>query len=199
MIGKLRKSLQPIIDLFAKPFSFVPPNLLTLIGAILGGIVPSYFFLNKMPFWGGLSIIIYLFDALDGSIARITGKVSQFGQFFDSSLDRIIDAALISSIMIAGYVSMVLGLIVLVGSLMVSFLRARAEAAGKGKFKLDVGIAQRADRTILIMLGAIFYRGEVNTPFGQYNLLEIVFAILSVLIWLTVVWRFVASYKALKE
>ena len=77
-----------------------------------------------------------LFDALDGAIARTYGEVTKFGGFFDSLLDRYADAVVLCGIMLGGLTELYWGLAALIGSLLVSYSRARAEAAG---IKMAVG------------------------------------------------------------
>ena len=87
-------------------------------------------------------LISGLFDALDGAIARIYGEATKFGGFFDSVLDRYADAVVLSGIIVGGLTNLIWGLAALFGSLLVSYARARAEAAG---VKMEsVGLAERA-------------------------------------------------------
>lgn len=87
-------------------------------------------------------------DALDGALARAFGTVTVFGGFLDSLLDRYADAAVFCGIILGGLCDPFWGLAALTGSLLVSYARARAEAAG---VKMEtVGIAERAERLILL-------------------------------------------------
>lgn len=87
-------------------------------------------------------------DALDGALARAYGATTVFGGFLDSLLDRYADAAVFSGIILGGLCDPFWGLAALTGSLLVSYARARAEAAG---VKMEtVGIAERAERLILL-------------------------------------------------
>ncbi|MEJ2242387.1 MAG: CDP-alcohol phosphatidyltransferase family protein [Candidatus Bathyarchaeota archaeon] len=89
-----------------------------------------------------------LFDALDGIIARLYGQISTFGGFFDSILDRYSDAIILSGIILGGLSEITWGLVALFGSLMVSYARARAEAAG---VKMEsIGLAERAERIVIL-------------------------------------------------
>lgn len=88
-------------------------------------------------------------DALDGALARIYGRTTIFGGFLDSLLDRYADAMVLSGITLGGLCDPLAGLIAVVGSLVVSYARARAEAAG---VKMEtVGIAERAERMIMLV------------------------------------------------
>jgi len=91
-------------------------------------------------------------DALDGAVARIYGKTTPFGGFLDSLLDRYADAAVFFGITLGGLCDFSWGLIALVGSLLVSYARARAEAAG---VRMEtVGLAERADRLIILVVAS---------------------------------------------
>ena len=93
-----------------------------------------------------------LLDALDGALARLYGEATNFGGFFDSLLDRYADAVIICGIILGGLTDMTWGLAALIGSLLVSYARARAEAAG---VKMEtVGLAERAERMVLLALAS---------------------------------------------
>lgn len=91
-------------------------------------------------------------DALDGAIARIYGEVTAFGGFLDSLLDRYADAIVFCGIILGGLCDPFWGLIALIGAVLVSYSRARAEVAG---VKMEtVGIAERAERLIILALAS---------------------------------------------
>ncbi len=91
-------------------------------------------------------------DALDGALARLYGETTAFGGFLDSLLDRYADAVIIGGIILGGLCNPIWGLVALTGSLMVSYARARAEAAG---VKMEsVGIAERAERIVIITIAS---------------------------------------------
>jgi archaetidylinositol phosphate synthase len=93
-----------------------------------------------------------LLDALDGAIARIYGESTTFGGFFDSLLDRYADSVILCGIILGGLTEVSWGLASLIGSLLVSYARARAEAA---RIKMEsVGLAERAERIIIIALAS---------------------------------------------
>lgn len=93
------------------------------------------------------------FDALDGAIARIFGEATSFGSFLDSMLDRYTDALILGGIILGGLCHPLWGLAALTGSLLVSYARARAEAAGA---RMEaVGIAERAERIIILAAASL--------------------------------------------
>ena len=187
----------------------ITPNVATLLGFMVSVIAAGLIFVY--PVWPWILMVTAIlffvagyFDALDGAIARNSHQITKFGGFLDSVLDRYSDAFIIGCIMLVGYPYSVLcvpwiGLIALVGSLLVSYTRARAEAAGVEKF--SVGFFERSERMILIMV-VLFLQGN---PFIQYttnplyNYTGIGMIILAVCTHLTVIQRILHARKALGE
>lgn len=138
----------------------VHPNILTAIGVIINVGCGVLFGVGEF-FWAGIVLIIAnLFDMLDGNVARLTGNVTKFGGFLDSSLDRLSDMVSLLGIMIfyAGntpqhsILNVFLAGTGLIGSVMVSYTTARAEALG---VKASVGFLQRPERIVLLIIGAL--------------------------------------------
>jgi CDP-diacylglycerol---glycerol-3-phosphate 3-phosphatidyltransferase len=142
----------------------VSADAVTLVGTL--GVVAGAlaFFPQGKLLTGVLVITAFVFsDLLDGLMARLTGKSSPFGAFLDSTLDRVGDGAIFAGLALyfAGpgdsRLYLVLALICLVMGGVTSYARARAESVG---FQAKVGIAERADRLVAILvatgLGAIF-------------------------------------------
>lgn len=134
------------------------PNHVSALG-MLFAIVSALLYWNSKS--NTLSLIVATFfllasgfcDALDGALARIYGKITVFGGFLDSVLDRYVDAIVLGGIILGGLCEPLWGLVALVGSLLVSYVRARAEAAGA---KMEaVGIAERAERIIILVIASI--------------------------------------------
>jgi len=137
----------------------VTPNGLTLIGFLFTVVIAITLALGYFIIGGVLLIFAALFDTLDGALARQTGQSSKFGAFFDSTLDRFSEGVVLialtyyyASSPAGGWVEVTLLAVTLLGSLMVSYTRARAEALG---FECKVGILQRPERVILLVLGLI--------------------------------------------
>jgi archaetidylinositol phosphate synthase len=128
-----------------------------------------------------------LLDALDGALARLCGEATKFGGFFDSLLDRYADAAIICGIILGGLTEVSWGLAALVGSMLVSYARARAEAAG---VKMEsVGLAERAERILLLALASFL-------SFVWLDALSWGVLVLAVLTNLTVIQRAIYFHKA---
>jgi archaetidylinositol phosphate synthase len=148
--------VKPIASLFNK----VNPNTVTVL-SLLFCIGSGLFFAMRLPIIAGILLLIGgFFDVLDGAVARENNRVTDFGGVLDSVSDRYADSAVFVGIMwggglaIPGYIEndWIIGAVALVGSLLVSYTRARAEAAGTGK--LNIGLAERAERMLLIIIGA---------------------------------------------
>ena len=141
-------------------------SILSLILLLLGAYIPSYFslsygdfFKSHMLFWAGLAVIISgVFDALDGVIAREKGLVSKFGAFLDSVLDRYSDSVILLGLIILGVCDPLLGILALIGSLIVSYSRARAESEGSKEMS-SIGIAERAERMLILSFSMMIQGG----------------------------------------
>jgi len=136
----------------------VTPNTLTVMGFLVsvasGVLIATEYFLV-----GGLVVLFAgAFDLLDGPVARITGRTTKFGGFLDSALDRLSEAAVLAGILAyyafnEGTWESLLAFGCFVGSVMVSYLRARAEGLG---VKCEVGIFTRVERVVFMSAGLMF-------------------------------------------
>jgi len=145
----------------------ISPNVLTFMGLVIN-IVAAVLFgyatsenQGRMFFYAGLVIIgAGFFDLVDGRVARATNQVTRFGAFFDSVVDRYSDVALFFGLLVYyaranRFFYLVLVAVVMMGSVMVSYTRARAESL-IGTCK--VGFMERPERLVLVIIGAIFNR-----------------------------------------
>lgn len=151
-----RTFLEPIARFIS--YTSISPNVITIIGFVLM-IGVAIVLARGYLLLGGLLIIgVALFDALDGTLARMMGRTSRFGAFLDSTLDRFAEAVIYLGIMIhlMGEPNRELDIILIyatiVGSLMVSYARARAEGIG---VPLKDGLFTRFERILLLVLGLI--------------------------------------------
>jgi len=198
MFEKLRDPLKPISEFIAKFFIWMHPNTISIVGFLLS-FIPVYFFLNGDTAFAVVGMAVYLFDFLDGAVARLTGKVSLFGEVLDATLDRVTDGLLIFSIAGGGYISWTLAFITLLGFYLVSYTRARVGEATAKKVKLNVGIAQRGDRILLILLASIFYFDQISILGMNVNSLQLIFIVLLITTWITALWRMVAAYQKINS
>lgn len=129
------------------------PNALTAIG-LIGNTVAAVLLIQGKFVWGGIvALIIAPFDALDGSLARYQGRVTPFGAFLDSVTDRYSEIVLIAGLMIhflrtENHLAAGLAFATITGSLMVSYVKARAEAVG---YSADTGILTRLERMLVLI------------------------------------------------
>ncbi|MEU6041319.1 phosphatidylinositol phosphate synthase [Actinomadura sp. NPDC047616] len=157
MLNKVRPALGRVLTPVGRTVARtgVSPNAITIIGTagVLAGALG--FFPRGEFFWGVLVITAFvLFDMLDGAVARVTGKISKWGAFLDSTMDRVADAAIFSGVMIGLYRDgqeqlAGVALYCLVAGVVVSYAKARAEGLG---YTCNVGIAERAERLIVILV-----------------------------------------------
>ena len=169
--------------------SKIHPNVLTFLGLVIN-IVAAVLF-SQGRFWqaGVVVIAAGLFDMVDGRVARETNQVTRFGGFFDSVLDRYSDLALLMGLLvyygtINRYFYVVLTAIVMSGSVMVSYTRARAENTIPS---CKVGFMERPERVVLLIIGALF---DKMAP---------VLWVIAVLANITVIHRMVFTYQEAKR
>lgn len=157
MIDDVKESIQDALTPLARRITEINPNTLTLAGLLLS-LVSAFFFAKQYLFWaGGFLLASGFFDALDGLVARANNRTTKYGGFLDSVCDRFADAAVIIGAMYGGLTQLysipywLTGTLAIFGSLMVSYTRARAEAAGASA---SIGIADRPARMIILIAGA---------------------------------------------
>ena len=138
----------------------VKPNILTLIGLFIN-VFAAILFAQGMFTWAGLVVLFAgIFDMVDGEVARRTGHVTRFGAFFDSVIDRYSDMILFFGLVV-WYAKLdrifYAGLVVLslIGSIMTSYTRARAESLIPA---CKVGFLERPERIVLLIIGALTNR-----------------------------------------
>ena len=156
----IRDRTRGLLDSIVRPLgrAGVSPNVLTVCGflAMLG--VAWILALGHERMAGFLIVLVGLFDALDGALARSTGKTSVFGAFLDSTLDRFSEIALYLGLLYlyrGDTLAMVLVYLTITGSLMVSYTRARAEGLG---LDCKVGLFTRLERLTVLVVGLILER-----------------------------------------
>src|SRR5712664_1720371 len=138
--------------------SRIHPNVLTFLGLVIN-MAAAYLLAVGQFRWGGVVIIgAGLFDMVDGRVARETNRVTRFGGFFDSVLDRYSDCALLVGLLVwYGSINrpyyVVLTAIAMIASVMTSYTRARAENSIP---MCKVGFMERPERVVLVIVGALF-------------------------------------------
>jgi CDP-diacylglycerol--glycerol-3-phosphate 3-phosphatidyltransferase len=150
--------IQAIVSALA--LSRVHPNVLTFIGLLINIWAAFLFSYGRFVTAGLVVIGAGLFDMVDGRVARETNRVTRFGGFFDSVLDRYSDLALLVGLLvyyasINRFFYVVLTAIVMTGTVLISYTRARAENTIA---KCKIGFLERPERVVLIIIGALANR-----------------------------------------
>ncbi|MCJ7621519.1 MAG: CDP-alcohol phosphatidyltransferase family protein [Anaerolineae bacterium] len=156
----LRARTKGLLESIVRPLARagISPNILTVVG-FLAMVGVAWVLSQGYERLAGLLIIaVGLFDALDGALARSTGKSTTFGAFFDSTLDRFAEIALYLGLLYlyrGDTLATVLIYLTITGSLMVSYTRARAEGLG---VECKVGLFTRLERLAVLVLGLLLHR-----------------------------------------
>jgi CDP-diacylglycerol--glycerol-3-phosphate 3-phosphatidyltransferase len=174
----------PIVRILSR--SGITPNALTFINLALN-IVAAYVIATGHFLLGGVLVLVAgLFDLLDGALARFTKQTTRFGAILDSVADRISEAAILCGLLIwyipqeEASLEIVLIFVVLIGSFLVSYIRARAEGLG---WQCQVGLFTRAERVIVLAIGLLI------------NQIFIALCVLVIFVFITVVQRLVYLWK----
>src|ERR671930_1399935 len=168
--ASIGRAAQRIIDAIVRwlAHGHINPNILTVIGVAIN-VLSGILFGTGYFFWAGIVLIVAnLFDMLDGQVARLSGRVTRFGGFLDSSLDRLSDMVVFVGLMVFyarntefhSTLNVFLAGAAMMGSVMVSYASARAESLIP---KCDVGFLRRPERVVLLVIGAL------STPSGSTN------------------------------
>lgn len=155
MLNKVKASVSAALKPIAASLVILglSPNHVTILGFFISMVSAYTFFVSEAPLGGFLLLVAGLFDVLDGAVARLSGKVTKWGGVLDSTLDRYSDIIILSGIILGGLCDTFWGLLSIMGSVMVSYVRARSETEG---VKLSsVGLMERAERMVLIAISAI--------------------------------------------
>ncbi len=186
--------IDPVADYLVR--RRVNPNVITTIGTLctmIGGVIYGTGHIRTGGIFLGLTA---LFDVLDGTVARRTGRSTVFGAFYDSTLDRVADGFVLGGL-VAFYAMnavhnsvpmVVVGLLGIIGTYLVSYTRARAEALG---IDAKVGVMQRPERVVLLSVPQALF----GLALDGYVLMAIVI-LLSATAWITAYQRIAYVYRA---
>src|SRR3954468_1763963 len=168
--------------------SRLTPNTISLTGFVLN-LVAAALILDRLFFLAGVAFIVgSAMDTLDGRYSRMSGKGTQFGAFLDSTLDRIEEGVVLAAVAwyfadIGDSVAAAFCVVAVLGSLMVSYTRARAEALG---IECKVGLATRPVRVVILSIGLVFAKGA---GIGDFELLAPAVYVIAGLTAITAVQR----------
>ncbi len=147
------KITEPLIPLLSK--TGLTPDILTWIGLLINIVAATMVATNRLLIGGLLVLLSGLFDILDGALARYTNKITRFGALLDSTFDRLSEALLLIGILLlyvngehALEILLIFG--VMVGSFLISYIRARSEGLG---IECKTGLFTRTERVIILALG----------------------------------------------
>ena len=197
MLTKLKQRVQSLLTAEAKLAHSIglTPNQISAIGiifAIFSALAYwKWHFHILLPVLAPLLLLASGFcDALDGALARLYAKTTAFGGFLDSLLDRYADAIVFCGIILGGLCDLSWGLAALIGSLLVSYARARAEAAG---VKMEtVGMAERPERLVILAIASFL-------SIAWLEALSWGVIVLALLTNLTVLQRVIYFHRASKQ
>ena len=168
--------------------SRLTPNTISVVGFALN-LAAAVLVTQRLFFCAGVAFIVgSVMDTLDGRYSRMSGKGTLFGAFLDSTLDRVEEGIVLAAV--AGYFAArgddfaaAMCVVAVLGSLMVSYTRARAEAIG---VECKVGLATRPVRVVVLSIGLVFARGA---SLGDFQLLAPAIYVLAALTTITVIQR----------
>lgn len=182
-----RHWLDPLVGVLARVG--MTPNALTWLGFGMSAGAGALAAVGALPLAGWLSLLAGSLDMLDGALARAKNQTSRFGALLDSTLDRYSELVLLGGLVLwaasrSALDELILAFVALGGSLMVSYIKARAEGLG---FSCDVGVLTRPERVIILGLGLLT------------GLVLPALAIIAVLANATAVQRLVHVWQAAKK
>ena len=191
-----REILQRYMQSVAK--TKLTPDMLTLAGVLLclaGAVLVGFEQRNEyLFFWlgGALFVVGSVADILDGALARAASKGTVFGAFLDSTFDRVGEAAILAAIGLSfmhdgNEIALMAAFAAVIGSFLVSYTRAKAEAIG---LRGDVGFGSRVERVVLISVGL---------GLAPWGLLQWPIYVLAAIAWLTVAQRILFVRRQLRE
>ncbi len=156
---RLRAVIAPILNKIAMLFVGLgfTPNGLTFVGLLITGVSAGLVAIGQLAAGGAVLLFAGAFDMFDGAVARLTGKESNFGALLDSVIDRVSEAVVLLGLLVyvldkESSVGAILVYLSLAGSIIVSYVRARAEGLG---IECKVGLLQRPERVVMLGVGLI--------------------------------------------
>ncbi|HEX6250711.1 MAG TPA: CDP-alcohol phosphatidyltransferase family protein [Gemmatimonadaceae bacterium] len=173
----------------------VSPNAITTVGTAAAALAGVVYGLGHIRTAGLILAATAFLDIMDGQVARRSGRSTTFGAFYDSSLDRVADGALMGGLTVfyatsAAYGSvtmMVVALVGLIGTFLISYTRARAESLG---IDAKVGVMQRPERIVLLSAPQAVFGLALNGA-----VLRVIVIVIAATAWITAVQRIRYVYR----
>lgn len=160
---RIQRTARHIAEMVVRPLAAIgmTPNMATVIGLLLNAITAAVLATGSLRLGGVMLLIAGMFDMVDGALARVRNQKTTFGAFFDSTLDRYSEGIIILGVIL--YINslpastekewtLALAYIAGLGSLMVSYVRARAEGLG---LEMKSGLMARPERVLVLAVGLI--------------------------------------------
>ncbi|WP_049796353.1 CDP-alcohol phosphatidyltransferase family protein [Methanomassiliicoccus luminyensis] len=204
VLDSKRQSVEFIIEPVAKALSRFHPNTVSWLAFVLSIVAGVLIFISP-EWWQVLlplaSIAVLasgFFDALDGKVARLTGKASRRGDLLDHVLDRYADIIMIGAVAVSAWCSPYIGIVAIIGVLLTSYMGTQAQAIGAGR--LYSGLLGRADRVVLLIAAPLLqmlffaFTSDGWLAIGPISLS----AFELVMLWFAVVGNITAVQRALK-
>jgi len=190
VLNNLRETLAPTLEKIGKGFAStgLSPNFWTIVSlqfALLSAIIYGLGVEFGLIIGGILLLVSGFFDVVDGQVAKVTGKTTKKGSYFDSMFDKIAEVAIFLGILVGGYAEPWLVLLAITLSLLVSYARAKSDAIN---IKLQgVGIGERAERLLVIAV------------IGIIGFMELAVLIVVIIAGITLIQRMIFTAKNIKE
>jgi len=197
MLNNFRDSLKPTLEKLGRGFAKtgLPPNFWTSLGLVFAFSSAIIYGLNlefALIIGGILLLVSGFFDIVDGQVARVTQKISKKGGFFDSIFDKVAEVAIFLGILVGGFAEPYLVFLAITLSLLVSYVRSRAESLGVNL--QGVGIGERAERLLVIAI-----LGIVGGIIAEKDFMEFAVIIVIIISAITFIQRVIVTTKKLRD
>lgn len=209
VLDKKRDSVDPVLNVIAKRFSKINPDVLTwfaLVFAVISGIFfyfssPDQELANYYLFIAALFVFLNgFFDAIDGKVAKLAKKESLRGDFLDHALDRYADVFMVGGLALSAWCRPSIGLLAIIGMLLTSYMGTQSQAIGH---KRDYsGLLGRADRLVLLMIFPVVQHIALRYPLQlpwSTTVLEWILIYFAVVGNITAIQRFYSTLKWFKK
>jgi archaetidylinositol phosphate synthase len=205
VLDRIRNRADPLLNVIAKQFSGINPDLLTWCALLFSFLAGGFFYFSSQSaevqnfflFFAALFVFLNgLFDAIDGKVAKLAHKMSARGDFLDHALDRYADVFMVGGLALSSWCRPPIGLLAIVGVLLTSYMGTQAQAIG---YKRDYsGLLGRADRLVLLMIFPILQHiallASLELPWN-ITIIELVLVYFAVVGNITAIQRFYVTLR----
>lgn len=196
MLSILKPTAEKALTPLAHLLRHINPNALTLLGVVF----PVIFFIliiEAQYWWALLALVANAADMLDGLVARSQNKVTAFGGFLDSTVDRFADFTILAAFAFANIVSWNVVAPLLLLTYLISYIRSRTELAANGKLAANVGLIERTERLGIVFIALLVFAIRPELSLWGHNILTLAFGGLIFLSAITIAQRVQFAYKKL--